>query len=987
MKKQVRVSLVAALGLSFVISTATAQEDCKSLLKQVETLFKANKIQELAPLVLKSCPICEKDPGAESKEYAEALHNLGVLYGFMGKYRELLSNALRAESIYRKHDSISIHYSRILLSVGQGYLGLGQYEKASEPLTKSLELIVVAREDTLPTYANIINALAANYFYVGEFNKALSQFQKSKLFFESIGDTTNLVYLVVCGNLANLMFFQGNFDAAKNLFERTLGAMQRAGLSKHPNYGALLTNSTGVYVKLGLYEQAEKMLKEEINRVGETTELSYFHVMALSNFGLMLMMQGKHTEADTFFRKALPLAERLLGADSQDYNTILMNLAFVNARLHKFDESSKFLEKAESYFNQLPDLHQFKVYWRNNLAKIAKEKGDIKTARQIVIENVKWARKALGQTHTEFPTALLNAVMMLGSATDKDAKLIFDYASEFYALFQNQVRKNFMYLTEKEKYAFLEKSQFQAQVCNYTLFKSSFRNDRRFIENIFDQTLALKGILLSDIQKNNEAVFRGSNSATIAQFKEMKNLRQMLNKQASLPEAQRLFTPKEIDSLARVAEDMEADLINQSPLFRQALAPTTWDSVRQSLAPGEAAIEFISFRGTQDGETLTDSVLYCALVLRPDFDAPHLVWLFEEKQLVKILNQPGTLKNRVGSAYYDTDKLYQLLWKPLEPHIGPARRIWYAPDGLLHSVAFPAITRAGKRTLAHDLELFSLGSTRELIGRDSIPAPKMGTAALFGGARYDADSLCLRLRVGEVPPNLLAGANIPNDQKGDCRPAKFDFLQWSYREVVWLDSLLRSQGMTTQLHTNCAASKEAVLETGRNGENAPDILHISTHALYCDTTVDRAVRPGREPDFAANPLLRPHLALAGINHKLEGNPPYEGLEDGELFANDIKDLLLTNTDLVVLSACGTGLGSIRSGEGVFGMQRAFKLAGARHVLVSLWDVKDKETHDLMRAFYANWFGGMDIREAFLAAQRKMAQQGLHPYYWAGWVLI
>lgn len=128
------------------------------------------------------------------------------------------------------------------------------------------------------------------------------------------------------------------------------------------------------------------------------------------------------------------------------------------------------------------------------------------------------------------------------------------------------------------------------------------------------------------------------------------------------------------------------------------------------------------------------------------------------------------------------------------------------------------------------------------------------------------------------------------------------------------------------------------------------------------------------------------MILAGGNYAWAGNKPVEGVEDGIVTAYEISQLNLSNTELLVLSACETGLGDVKGSEGVFGLQRAFKMAGVKKMIVSLWQVPDKETAELMISFYSNWFKGKTIKDAFAQAQAEMRKK-YSPFYWAAFVLV
>jgi CHAT domain-containing protein len=170
---------------------------------------------------------------------------------------------------------------------------------------------------------------------------------------------------------------------------------------------------------------------------------------------------------------------------------------------------------------------------------------------------------------------------------------------------------------------------------------------------------------------------------------------------------------------------------------------------------------------------------------------------------------------------------------------------------------------------------------------------------------------------------------------------------------------------------------------------SPQIIHIATHGYFLpggNDTLRKEAGLFNQFKTASNPLLRTGLIFAGANYVWSGKKPVEGIEDGIATAYEISQLDLNTTELVVLSACETGLGDINGSEGVYGLQRAFRMAGVKKLIVSLWQVPDKETSELMTLFYSNWLKGSSIRDAFSKAQKEMRKK-YTPYYWAAFVLI
>jgi CHAT domain-containing protein len=273
---------------------------------------------------------------------------------------------------------------------------------------------------------------------------------------------------------------------------------------------------------------------------------------------------------------------------------------------------------------------------------------------------------------------------------------------------------------------------------------------------------------------------------------------------------------------------------------------------------------------------------------------------------------------------------------------------------------------------------------------------------IYGGVRFEMDSTAIananiaqNVSAQDTTGGLFGYANRPVERGG-----ALEYLPGTEREALFLQGLLQKQQIPVILRLGYSATEESFKQIGR--PLSPSLLHIGTHGFFFpdpkDTTHRRTIIGEDAPAFkiSEHPLIRSGLMLAGSRYAWENKHPMHGMEDGILTAYEVSQMNLSNTDLVVLSACETGLGDIRGNEGVYGLQRAFRIAGAKNVLMSLWKVNDEVTEKLLTRFYQNWLEGkMPVREAFEAAQKWMREfrnkEGLeiyrNPYFWAGFVLI
>jgi CHAT domain-containing protein len=209
---------------------------------------------------------------------------------------------------------------------------------------------------------------------------------------------------------------------------------------------------------------------------------------------------------------------------------------------------------------------------------------------------------------------------------------------------------------------------------------------------------------------------------------------------------------------------------------------------------------------------------------------------------------------------------------------------------------------------------------------------------------------------------------------------KITILEGTKVEAQSINQIFNKKGITSKLVMNENASEENI-----KALKSPTILHIATHGFFVSLPKESKIKTmedARNRNLLKNPFMRSGLLLADCQ-----NPPVEGEEDGVLSAEEAMNLDLEGTELVVLSACETGLGDVENGEGVYGLQRAFQQAGAKTIVMSLWKVSDEATQILMTEFYQNLVNGGTKREAFKNAQLTLRKKYPEPFYWGAFVMV
>ena len=532
----------------------------------------------------------------------------------------------------------------------------------------------------------------------------------------------------------------------------------------------------------------------------------------------------------------------------------------------------------------------------------------------------------------------------------------------------------------------------------------------------YDNSLFIKGFVLNASNRIN--VQKLTDSSSVKTYYRLKSYHRRLAAEYTKPIAER----QNVAELEEKANTLEKELVRTVAGYGDAIRQVEWQEVQDALQPGEAAVEFIHYDYYTPEPT--DSVMYAALVLRPGDEAPRFIPLFEEKELQALLKEnPKGKKAYLNELYGHKKKkatfsnLYRLIWQPLEKLLADAETVYASPSGLLHRINLGAVMVNRKKVWGDRHELVLMGSTRPLairrnsqfavrsspdqvVGQPSAvhrpPSAGSLSATLYGGIHYDMDSTAIaRANQGE-PPIASIGGELPFfPLERSERGLSWDTLPATAKEAEEIAAIIEKQQGEAETLKGYHATEESFKRLGQDGPS-PRILHIATHGYFYpdpEETRERVQLAGSSvsaPAFkiSEHPMIRSGLAMAGGNQAWRGKPVPKGLEDGILTAYEVSQVDLRNTELVVLSACDTGLGDIEGNEGVYGLQRAFRIAGADKLIMSLWNVPDAQTQEMMVLFYKFWLEeGMELCEAFRAAQGEMRKKYKEHFYWAAFVLV
>jgi CHAT domain-containing protein/Flp pilus assembly protein TadD len=940
--------------------------------------------------------IYEKTLGREHPNYAQTLNNLGLLYKNIGDYA-------RAESCYREAKSIwekvrgreHPDYAITLSNLGRLYYDIGDYARAESCYreAKTIREKVLGREH--PDYATTLSNLGLLYETIGDYARAESHYREAKSIWEKVLGREHPDYAAALNNLGGLYYAIGDYARAeshyreaKNIWEKVLGR-------EHPDYAPTLNNLGELYRAMGDYARAEshhleaKAIREKVPGKEHPD-----YATTLNNLGGLYYAMGDYARAESSFLEVKAIMEKVLGREHPNYVGTLNNLGSLYQPIGDYARAESYLLEAKTIREKtLGKEHPDYALMINNLGGVYFAIGDYARAESYLLEAKAIQEKALGREHPDYAVST-NNLSSLYQSMEAYPKAV-ELKQESSQLRINQVTRNFAFLSGRQRNSNRNTVSFDFEH-GYSL--SHFRPAAVINGLNYDNTLFSKGLLLRTSNAVRDAIYSSGDPSLVSRFDELGSLRQMIGVQR-----QNNGNAEYIETLEARAEDLERSLLRDSAAYRdlQADLSMTWRTVQAALKQNEAAVEFVGFRLYD--KKWTDTTLYAALVLRQGMEAPLWIPLCNEsqlqEQLARVQNMSSAEQARI---LYDVfgGQLYALIWQPLEKELEGVAAVYYSPAGLLHKISFNALPagEGGDRLMdKYDLNLVS--STREVpyLARNTAGAVRPGRAAVYGGLKYGADregdreAMAAAARSyrerGQTSSSPVTLSYVPPADR--ARGGAWEELPGSREESRRIYGYLSGAGIGSALYQDAEGNEESFKSLDRQGTG---IIHLATHGYFLEDIEEKREerelmeRLGGRGKAAAEPLLRSGLILAGGNHAWT-EKAVEGIEDGILTAAEIAELNLLGTELAVLSACETGLGEVNNGEGVFGLQRAFKLAGVQTLVMSLWEVSDSATSKLMEEFYRRLLNGEGKQEAFKGAQRQVREQYPQPYYWAAFVMM
>jgi len=743
----------------------------------------------------------------------------------------------------------------------------------------------------------------------------------------------------------------------------------------YPAYESL----ANIYKKIGNLQLAEDIHRYVLEEKIKNNVSNEILARSYSNLATVYDDELKYDLAEINYLKAIELIKKDFGEYRYDYASYVSNLGSLYIGMNKFSEAEEYLLQSlkikEKLIGQFNDNYLLTC---SNLAALYEKTGRCKEAEKYYLVAI---NNCLNKNSKEYKSRFLNLSNTYNCLNDieKEKK----YLIKSSEIFKNEIINICSYYSTND-IIFLNDNLVDTSPFSFSfIFRNPSQNE--IIESAINNDLLLKNILLRNQKRIYTSIQKSGNKQLLINYNKFINNKKQISKLNELP---RDKLPKSYEQLITDTEQLEKDLVHQSAEFSNAksILSVEWRQIKESLKPNEVVIDLVAF--DLYDKKITGSIMYCAYIFKKDYKIPKVITLFEEKQLesIRLINDETNKADNIDKIYINKS-IKDLFFEPLKKELDGVTTIYLSPSGLGHQIDFSALPVTANQILGEKYKLHILNSPAELLDYKVTSLEKKSKIELllYGGIDYTKS-------IGNVSLSVNDNSISSNeDFINSAKRSDFEKLPGTLKEVNGINANANKSGFNSKIFKESEATEESI--KALDGRTIPYVLHLATHGFFFpdpiqDMPKDILSSDGKSKIYkgSEDPMMRSGLLLAGAKNYWGKSNPNNTIENGILTASEISNLDLSACQLVVLSACETGLGEVKGSEGVFGLQRAFKMAGVKNIIMSLWKVPDTQTAELFDIFYSECFAGKSIHEAFQSAQSQMKAK-YSPYYWAGFVLL
>jgi CHAT domain-containing protein/Tfp pilus assembly protein PilF len=934
------------------------------------TCNKPEKAEEAATQAIK---IIQENVSDSTRLLATLYSDLGYVQTTLGKIPDAKRNYDKSYSLMNRYGFIhGEEYAFLLNNIASFYHDLSDYASAKKYYDESLLIHKKVFGSDAPEYATVLNNEGILDLDFGYYEEGAQLIFKAAAIYKNTKGEKSLEYARSMNDIGNVYDKESDYKNAEQYYLKALQLKKELGVEGNVTYWNTLNNLALLYARLGNYSKAISTMQgqlELIKKYGGQTQPEYGNY--LNSMGAIYEQNNDYTNASVYFNQALQFYKTYYGVSDPNYSRVLNNLGLLAVKQGKtqlafqyYNQSVAILER-DTIANQIEIADTY-----NNMGELHSETGDFTSASVEFQKALRIYDSVLGKKHPSYWITYSNDALLQYRSGNTNKAI--QQTRQVLDMNLSMVYDNFTFLSEAEKLKYWNKTYDQFEFYNSMCVKE-YAAIPELIGSMYNYSLATKSLVFNYTNQLKSKILQHGNKELLKEYVAWENKKQLLATYYNFSKQQLATNNINLPALESEVNLMEKNIVLQSAAFKIArdVRNITWKDIQAKLKENEAAVQML--RVKLYNNVWTDSIVYVALILTKET---------VDKPIMVVLKNGNKLEKKYYNGFFNaiqfdqvTDLYYTVFWKEIDQHILNKTTVYVSPAGVYNKISLPALKLPDGSYLLEKRNIQIVPVMRSIAAYAPSNVRQSDKAFLFGHPNYNytlpADTAVTR-SVEAVQP--LAD---------ELRGTELADLPGTKIEVDNISGILNAYGIPVNTYTGNNASETEIKKLVN-----PSVLHIATHGYFIkNAEIEEAGTGTTATNYKENPWLRSGILLAGSNYTLNNQSSGNPLDDGILTAYEAMQLNLDRTDLVILSACETGLGEVMNSEGVIGLQRSFMLAGADNMLMSLWQVNDEGTQSLMSNFYKYWVVDRNSGIALRRAQLDLMKTHPSPYYWAPFVYI
>ncbi|TAF94848.1 MAG: CHAT domain-containing protein [Oscillatoriales cyanobacterium] len=928
----------------------------EDLNKEVVELYNEGKFNEAILVAEQALILAKSLHSGDHADVASSLNNLASLYRTQGLYREaepLYQQALEMKQRLFPGDHAAVATS--LNNLGLLYQFQGRYSEAEPLYNKALKMWQWMFKGDHPDVATSLNNLAGLYESQGDYSEAEPLYKKALEMWQRLFKGDHPDVATSLNNLAELYRSQGRYRDAEPLYKQALEMWQRFFKGDHPHVAISLNNLALLYDSQGRYRDAEPLYKQALEMTkrlftGDNPDVA----ISLNNLAELYRSQGRYRDAEPLYKQALEMWQRLFSDDHPDLAKSLNNLASLYRSQGRYRDAEPLYRQALEMWQRLfkgdhPDV----ATSLNNLAELYDFQGLYPEAEPLYEQALEIYQRLFTGAHPDVLLSLNNLGLLL--AAMHRPKAAFEKMHEAIEMDDRLIRLNFAFSSEQERLKSIKNSRVNFDAF-LSLVSQYFSNSPEQVQKALDVVLKRKSMTAAALAAFNFAIHSQRYSHLKPEFNRLRSLQEQLYHRINNPPLPDIEKPievyhtrlgeyqKDIAELEQQSQQLEKELATQVPEIQLEHQTVDRRAVALELPANAVLVEYVRFDRydftAPEGKNWKSAEYWAFILLAEDSDAVQMISLGEAQPIDELIekvrqvlelktpskqgkgNKKGTLFKKYQYNPEYPNALREKIFTPLLSILQPYQNIFIAPDFQLSLIPFGVlpVDETGQQLLRDNYQISYLSSGKDVL-RWKLETDRTASESL-----------------------IIANPNFdypdpPSEETSETQDSHDNYFK-PLRETEPLAKSIAKKLAIPNLYLGDEAVETLLSQTA-----SPRILLIATHGYFepespslnlTENPLDRfAVAP------ANNAMIRAGLAFAGANTSRQGKTLPEDAKKmgkGLLLAQDVAGIDLWENEVTILIACKTGLGDVQLGEGVFGLRRAFAVAGCKALIMSLWEV-------------------------------------------------